>query len=360
VPEIEGADAAPPSDRSEETRPPPPSPHIVEVPVGVTPLPPFDAPPPAPFHPPQQPPVRKWAPAPLPPPRVTVFLPGGEVCLQKLAQAGVSFQPLDEIRGVETPIAIKSTIGGIRYHSAFGPMVSDCRFALALAHAAPELSALGVTEIGFSGAYSYRMSRVGRLSLHAYGLALDVHQIVVDGRRLSVDRDFARGIGCGVGPALNRVACRLRELGIFRELLTPDYNADHNDHFHLGVAPPGRLAEELWVKRPNRQPSPVKSGPVPTESKATKERHARKKPADDEPESKPKRRLAKDARASAERERERTEPRRKRRDRTDESGAKRSAKVRDEKGGAAPDQHPRRKRLKAAKRNHAIDKNGRT
>ena len=181
---------------------------------------------------------------------------GGEACLKKLALAGVAFQPLDEIRGVETPIQIQSAIGGIRYHSGFGPMVSDCRFALALATAAPELTALGVSEMHFSGAYSYRTSKVGRLSLHAYGLALDVHEIVVDGRRLSVERDFARGIGCGVGPSLNRVACRLRELGIFRELLTPDYNADHNNHFHLGVPPLGPLANELWVKRPTRHPSP--------------------------------------------------------------------------------------------------------
>jgi len=186
---------------------------------------------------------------------VTVSLSGGDVCLKKLALVGVDYRSLEEVRGIETPIQINGPIGGIRYHSGFGPMVSDCRFALALATAAPELAALGVSEMHFSGAYSYRTSRVGRLSLHAYGLALDVHEIVVEGRRLSVERDFARGIGCGVGPALNRVACKLRELGLFHELLTPDYNADHSNHFHLGVAPLGPLANELWAKRPVRHPS---------------------------------------------------------------------------------------------------------
>ena len=238
------------------------SPLIVNVPEGVTPLLPFDPPAPSVLPPPVRPPpprapAPRWNPAPLPPPRVTVSVPGGEACLRKLALAGVEFRSLEEVRGVDTPIQLQGTIGGIRYHSGFGPMVSDCRFALALATAAPELVALGVSEIHFSGAYSYRTSRVGRLSLHAYGLALDVHEIVVGGRRLSVERDFARGIGCGgLGPALNRVACRLRELGLFRELLTPDYNADHNNHFHLGVPPLGPLANELWAKRPTRHPSP--------------------------------------------------------------------------------------------------------
>jgi hypothetical protein len=254
-------DEAPPAEGA-ATLSPSPAPLIVEVPEGVAPWSPSDPPapsalPPPPLAPPPRAPTPRYNPAPLPPPRVTVHLPGGEACLKKLALAGVAFQPLDEIRGVETPIQIQSAIGGIRYHSGFGPMVSDCRFALALATAAPELTALGVSEMHFSGAYSYRTSKVGRLSLHAYGLALDVHEIVVAGRRLSVERDFARGIGCGVGPALNRVACKLRDLGLFRELLTPDYNADHNNHFHLGVAPLGPLANELWVaKRPTGHPSP--------------------------------------------------------------------------------------------------------
>ena len=46
-------------------------------------------------------------------------------------------------------------------------MVSDCRLALALAKVAPELRGLGISAMRFSGAYSYRMAKVGRLSLHA-------------------------------------------------------------------------------------------------------------------------------------------------------------------------------------------------
>jgi hypothetical protein len=127
-------------------------------------------------------------------------------------------------------------------------MIVDCRFALGLWHVAPALTELGVSRVRFSGAYVYRTSRKGRLSLHAYGLALDVHEVTTADGTFSVKRDFARGIGdgCSAGaPLLNRLSCRLRAPGLFRELLTPDYNADHHDHLHLGIAPlPSSTAEK--------------------------------------------------------------------------------------------------------------------
>ena len=83
------------------------------------------------------------------------------------------------------------------------------------------------------------MARVGRLSLHAYGLALDVHEVTADGKSFVVARDFARGLsnGCAAdAPVLNRLACRFAQLRLFQELLTPDSNADHRDHLHFAIA----------------------------------------------------------------------------------------------------------------------------
>jgi Extensin-like protein C-terminus len=40
-----------------------------------------------------------------------------------------------------------------------------------------------------------------------------------------------------VGRTLRRLACRLRASSIFREVITPDDNADHHDHFHLEAFP---------------------------------------------------------------------------------------------------------------------------
>ena len=179
-------------------------------------------------------------PRPLAPELIASEFPGGSECLSDLRAAGVAFQPVAERRGVATPIAIDGPIGGVRYWTLGpGPMVSDCRLALALSKVAPELRGLGITAMRFSGAYSYRMAKVGRLSLHAYGLAIDVHEVTADGKSYVVARDFAKGLpnGCAEdAPLLNRLACRLAQLRLFQELLTPDSNADHHDHLHIAIA----------------------------------------------------------------------------------------------------------------------------
>jgi hypothetical protein len=210
---------------------------------------------------------------------VSSDIPGGDACLSLLDQAGVKYARIEGKKGVDTPIEIKSPIGGIRYDGGAGnPMITDCRLAVALDRVAPILRELRVSSLRFSGAYSYRMSRVGRLSLHAYGLALDVHEIVIDGQRLSVQRDFVRGLANGCAPespALNRVACELERTGMFRELLTPDYNADHANHFHLAIARlpssdgPAKGAPPRAVPAPNPPTTPPAAQATPRAAQAT-------------------------------------------------------------------------------------------
>jgi hypothetical protein len=167
-------------------------------------------------------------------------IPGGASCLAQLDMLKVSYESTGPTRGVDTPVKARSPLGGVKWTTpGGGPLLADCRLVIALTKIAPELSALGVSEAIYSNAYSYRFTRHGRLSLHARGLAIDVHGVVVFGRRESVKNDFARGLGDGCQPAspvLNRVGCRLRALGLFRELITPDHDADHQDHLHLGIA----------------------------------------------------------------------------------------------------------------------------
>ncbi len=192
-------------------------------------------------------------------------LPGGEACLQALAQRGVRFSRREAERGVPTPILVQSDIGNVHFFSDGRLFVADCRLALALAELAPELSALGVTQMRFSGAYVYRNKRSGRLSLHAHGLAIDVHEIWFGAEQLSVKKDFARGLGreCTPNmPKLNELACRVRAHRLFKELLTPDDNADHYDHLHFGLAPlPGEVPPEpppVVLREPTRRaPAPT-------------------------------------------------------------------------------------------------------
>jgi hypothetical protein len=229
-----------------------------------------------------------------PPPHVariaSADVPGGDRCVLDLMAEGVSFKVLDDERGVDTPIEVTGPIGGVSYG---GPMVCDCRLALALARVAPVLRDAGVSAFRYPGAYSYRMSRVGRLSLHAYGLAIDVPAFVIDGTELSVKKDFARGRDwCAAdSPPLNQLACRLKATGLFRELLTPDYNADHHDHFHLGIAPlegmPKPPKKAPPKPSPQKKPEPAPKPWTPDEVLAPDDeptvepespRHAAKKP----------------------------------------------------------------------------------
>jgi len=168
-------------------------------------------------------------------------LPGGVDCLTRLAARNVRFHALDRELGVHTPIAIDGSIAGVRYYTGGnGPLITDCRLALALALVGAELTAYGVTDVRFSGAYVYRLSAKGRVSLHAYGLAIDMHGFTRNGVHYEVKRDFHKGLGTALdadAPVANAIAVRFRKSGLFHEYLTPDDNADHHDHVHIGVSP---------------------------------------------------------------------------------------------------------------------------
>ncbi len=188
-------------------------------------------------------------------------IPGGDACLALLDGLGVGFEPLDTTRGVDTPVRLTGPIGRLRFY-AWGdpPLVCDCRLGVALVALARELEALGVTAVRFSGAYVWRTQRSGRPSLHARGLAIDLHELEVGALRYRVDRDYRRAEDDGTPPLLQRLERRLRDDGRYREILTPASDADHRDHFHLGLAPlpdsPGSLMASPAAARPS-PPTPA-------------------------------------------------------------------------------------------------------
>ncbi|HEY0462967.1 MAG TPA: extensin family protein [Polyangiaceae bacterium] len=168
-------------------------------------------------------------------------LPGSADCLARLSARGVHFRALDHELGVHTPIAVNGPIAGVRYYTGEnGPLIADCRLVLALALVGNELTAYGVSDVRFSGAYVYRLSAKRRISLHAYGLAIDMHGFTRSGVHYEVQRDFHKGLGTALesdAPVANAIAARFHNSGLFHEYLTPDDNADHHDHVHIGVSP---------------------------------------------------------------------------------------------------------------------------
>lgn len=204
--------------------------------------------------------------------------PPSRVCIEGLRERHVEFVEWPT-RGVRTPVKIMGPLGAVRLRS-HDPrnnskvVLMDCELARALVDAAPAFRGLGVRELLYSGAYQYRTRRRStKLSEHAHGLAIDVHAFVIDtgpgraavaarpdagadgesgGIVVEVTRDFEPGVGkwavtaqddcighprTDVGRTLRTLACRLRASSIFREVITPDDNADHHDHFHLEAFP---------------------------------------------------------------------------------------------------------------------------
>ncbi|HVR64222.1 MAG TPA: extensin family protein [Polyangia bacterium] len=180
-------------------------------------------------------------------------------CLDALGAAKVAFDDAPPTKGVRTPILVRGALGSITLRARDGrpgeaPLM-DCGLARALLDVAPIFDAAGIRTLIYSGAYAYRARRGGtKLSEHAHGLAIDVHAFVArDGTLYDVRRDFEPGAGVWTtvaelpdcvghpgtpaGRVLRTLACRLRAGSTLREVITPDDNSDHADHFHLEAFP---------------------------------------------------------------------------------------------------------------------------
>ena len=123
-------------------------------------------------------------------------------CLASLRERGVEFVEWPT-KGVRTPLRlVGSALGPLRLvlldrrPGAVMPTM-DCELARALLEAAPIFQMVGVRDLYFSGIYEYRTRRRStKLSEHAHGLAIDVHQLgTTDGRVLDVEHDFEQGVG---------------------------------------------------------------------------------------------------------------------------------------------------------------------
>ena len=184
----------------------------------------------------------------------------GRICLANLSSRHVDFAEAPPTKGVRTPIRLAgANLGPLRLvmrdRAPAGVMpVMDCELGRALLDAAGVFQMAGIRDLFFSGIYEYRPRRHSKkLSEHAHGLAIDVHQFgTADGRVYDVEHDFEAGVGdwsardqvgCVGAPerpearTLRELACALRASSAFREIITADDNADHNNHFHIESFP---------------------------------------------------------------------------------------------------------------------------
>jgi hypothetical protein len=186
-------------------------------------------------------------------------------CLKELAHRQISFTSVTAARGVRIPIRLKGPLAGVTFQTelpaserATSPYeVYDCRLVLALEDWAKLLSARGIDEVTtFSSwrppATSWPADKPA--TRHPGALAVDIRRLSkkADGVKPKTDlvvlRDWspARDVdGCAstIAPdtdearALRAIWCEAVSAKLFNTMLGPNYNAAHENHFHLELTP---------------------------------------------------------------------------------------------------------------------------
>lgn len=169
-----------------------------------------------------------------------------EACHQALAAASVSFVEASPERqgkcGFDEAVKIKSSLADWSPNPGAPkdlPMTCDLAAKLHLWErhvvipAAEKYLGSPVKDIKVFGTFQCRtVAGHDRLSEHAFAKAIDVAAFeLADGRMISVLEDY-RSTGAK-GDFLREIHTRACDL--FDVTLGPDYNADHENHFHLDV-----------------------------------------------------------------------------------------------------------------------------
>ena len=175
-------------------------------------------------------------------------------CEEQLAQAGVTFRhaslPVHKERklvcGAPQVVIYERGPGKIAYEPA--PLLT-CPMALALAsferivqQEAARVYASAVVRVEQLGTYNCREMAAfpGWVSEHSYANAIDLARFTLrSGVTIDVERDFDKGAGPPArkaGEFLRTVSRRAFDEEVFSHVLTPFFDANHRNHFHLDLA----------------------------------------------------------------------------------------------------------------------------
>lgn len=213
---------------------------------------------PQPYHQPM-PPIAGRTPGNAPAMDYANLSPGA--CRARLRERKIPVKPAGPAKGVATPVRLDGPLHGVRFRgpgpkSKFGIM--DCRLVLALEAFAEVLARHDVVEVHFGNTYrprAYLPGRRGRkFSQHAHALAIDIVSFVLKDKtvlRLPEDYHGERGKpSCGPAAVLTtpepksihlrNLVCDVARAGIFHHMLTPNFDAAHQSHFHFDIKRDGK------------------------------------------------------------------------------------------------------------------------
>ena len=167
---------------------------------------------------------------------------GGTECLGELDKLSVSYAALGDQPNGNCSINNAVRITKFRATNISSPLLMNCRAALKTAQ---WLEAIEATNITHMGTYNCRKQRgSGLVSEHSFANAIDVSEI--NGANLT--RDWRQGNS----KSEYLLLAQQRACDYFNNVVGPDDNKAHEDHFHLDLGP-GVGCLPLWAKHLKRR-----------------------------------------------------------------------------------------------------------
>ena len=155
--------------------------------------------------------------------RVLLLNGGGKGCLDELEQAQAVFTPLGN-RGTETcPVKNAVRISQFKDTTLSSSVILSCPAAVDTAHWVADINAKHIVHMGTINCREMRGR--GVMSEHSFGLAIDISEI--DGAVVSKHWQDNGSKGEKLRGAARR-ACKY-----FSNVLTPNSNILHRNHFHF-------------------------------------------------------------------------------------------------------------------------------
>lgn len=164
---------------------------------------------------------------------------GGRRCNQSTATGSASRAcPIQDAISVNTPI------NGISYRyvdssSNRSSVKASCRLGEALRKMGDILKRYNIVQVIDIGTYCCRLTSGGGMSNHSYADAIDVYGFVdSSGERYILEDHWEHNTTTPTtrkGRVLYEIAQALYNSGAFNLVLTPNYNSEHDNHFHLDM-----------------------------------------------------------------------------------------------------------------------------
>lgn len=179
-------------------------------------------------------------------------------CQAELLELGAVFTPTSHapespegfpnlLCEIEDPVLLYGPINGVGLEyidGSDGPVRVGCETAMSIVGSAAVAQSLGVETMVHIGAYNCRtISGSSNLSQHGLGRALDIWGFVLaSGEEFTVLDDWEDGNpnpGTPGGQLLRGFTDQVWMMSLWNIILTPEFNAAHDDHFHVDTTPGG-------------------------------------------------------------------------------------------------------------------------